>query len=75
MRHPKTFDGTCAKCGDPHLKLVGEMESLSTFTHPHPSEGVMLRNRYRCPKGHETFELGYRSHLKNALAALDKENE
>lgn len=66
MKHPKTFDGRCHKCGDPHLTLVGEMESLSTFTHPHPTEGVMLRNRYRCPKGHETFELGYRRHLEEA---------
>lgn len=65
-RMPKTFDGRCAKCGDPHLKLVGEMESLPTFTHPHPTEGVMLRNRYRCSKGHETFELGYRRDLEAA---------
>lgn len=65
-RLPKAFDGTCSKCGSPHLKLVGEMESLSTLTHPHPVYGVMLRNRYRCPQGHETFMLGYREHLEKA---------
>lgn len=65
-RLPKAFDGTCTTCGDPRLTLVAEMESLSTFTTPHPVYGVMLRNRYRCPDDHETFELGYRAHFEAA---------